>query len=146
MENINVAAGSRLKRQLWESPRYGKWIRQSGEIVCVITKTRNPVNHHLIGHGYSATGMKAPDLLQIALSHKLHTELHDKGWKAFELKYGRSQWSMVAETALTAHINHFFDLKVFYESREMPRELYVEICRIIGVPECESNEWDYYQA
>lgn len=46
-------------------------------------------------------GLKSSDLLAFPLSAELHQELHDKGWKAWEEKYG-SQWVFVAKTMLAA--------------------------------------------
>jgi hypothetical protein len=71
--------------------------------VCCITGAPNPDPHHIIGHGYSGMGTKASDCYQMALSHEMHMELHNKGWKAFEAKYGRSQQGMVAETLARLH-------------------------------------------
>ena len=55
-------------------------------------------------------GSKAPDWTQMALSHHLHQELHNFGWKAFEKKYGRTQKSMVAETLAILHADKIIDL------------------------------------
>jgi hypothetical protein len=78
--------------------------------VCCITGRPYPDPHHLIGHGYSGMGTKAPDWAQMALTHELHTELHNHGWKAFESKYGRTQKSMVAETLFKMHCDGFIDV------------------------------------
>lgn len=92
-----------MASRVYRNKKIGEFIR-SGEVACCITgSTYAVVNHHLIGHGYSAMGSKSPDWAQMALTHDLHSELHDKGWKAFEDKYGRTQLSMVAETLLTLH-------------------------------------------
>lgn len=85
----------------YKNKKIGEYIRK--ECVCCITGKPCPVNHHIIGNGYSGIGTKAPDYLQAALSHELHMELHDKGWKSFESKYGRTQKSMVAETMINVH-------------------------------------------
>lgn len=69
-------------------------------LVCCITGAPNPDPHHIIGHGFSVMGSKAPDYLQMPLCHRLHRELHDKGWKAFEAKYEVCQKVLVTETLL----------------------------------------------
>ena len=92
-----------MASRVYRNKKIGEFIR-SGDIACCITgSTYAVVNHHLIGHGYSTMGSKAPDWAQMALTHELHQELHSKGWKAFESKYGRTQLSMVAETLLGLH-------------------------------------------
>lgn len=92
-----------MANKIYRNKKIGEFIR-SGEIACCITgSTYAVVNHHIIGHGYSAMGTKAGDWAQMALTHELHQELHNHGWKAFEVKYGRTQKSMVAETLLALH-------------------------------------------
>lgn len=99
----------------YRNKKIGEYIR-SGQVACCITgNTYAVVNHHLIGHGYSGMGTKAPDWAQMALTHDLHTELHNHGWKAFEAKYGRTQKSMVAETLAKMHsdgVINIFDLPI----------------------------------
>ena len=85
----------------YRNKKIGEYIRE--EMVCCITSKPNPVNHHIIGYGYSGTATKAPDFLQAALCHELHTELHDKGWKAFEAKHGVTQKQLVAQTMWAVH-------------------------------------------
>lgn len=92
-----------MASRVYRNKKIGEFIR-SGEVACCITgSTYAVVNHHLIGHGYSAMGSKAPDWAQMALTHELHDELHRCGWKSFEAKYGRTQLSMVADTLLKLH-------------------------------------------
>ena len=99
-----------MASRVYGNKKIGEFIR-SGEIACCITgSTYAVVNHHLIGHGYSGMGIKAGDHLQMALTHELHQELHDKSWKAFEKKYGRTQKSMVAETLAILHAEKIIDL------------------------------------
>ncbi|AUR86953.1 protein of unknown function DUF968 [Vibrio phage 1.091.O._10N.286.52.B12] len=101
-----------MASRVYRNKKIGEFIR-SGEVACCITgSTYAVVNHHLIGHGYSAMGSKSPDWAQIALTHDLHSELHDKGWKAFEDKYGRTQKSMVAETMGLLHAMDVIDLNI----------------------------------
>lgn len=94
----------------YRNKKIGEYIR-SGQVACCITgSTYGAVNHHLIGHGYSGMGTKAPDWAQMVLTNELHTELHNHGWKAFEAKYGRTQKSMVAETLAKMHCGGFIDV------------------------------------
>lgn len=90
-----------MASRIYRNKDIGKHIRE--ELACCITGQPNPVNHHIIGYGYSGMGTKAPDYLQMALCDSLHRELHDNGWKSFEKKYGRTQRSMVAETLVKLH-------------------------------------------
>lgn len=99
----------------YRNKKIGEYIR-SGQVACCITgSTYAVVNHHLIGNGYSGMGTKAPDWAQMALTHNLHAELHNHGWKSFEAKYGRTQKSMVAETLAKMHsdgVINIFDLPI----------------------------------
>lgn len=91
---------SRLKNKLWRDKTYGKWIHQN--VACCITGNTTQVDpHHIKNEGYGT--VKAPDYMQMALSHDLHMELHRIGCEAFESKYARTQRSMVAETLIKAH-------------------------------------------
>lgn len=67
-------------------------IRECGCLVC-----GNPMCswHHVIGHGYSAMGMKAPDTMTFGLCHIHHMDLHDNGWGDWEEKHGRTQLEFV---------------------------------------------------
>lgn len=109
-----------MASRVYRNKKIGELIR-SGEVAyCITGSTYAVVNHHLIGHGYSAMGSKSPDWAQIALTHELHSELHDKGWKAFEVKYGRTQKSMVAETMAWLHVMDVVDLNVLELDFEIP--------------------------
>lgn len=90
---------SRLKQKLWRDKKYGKWISEN--LNCTITEAPNPDPHHIKNYGYGS--IKAPDHMQMAISHKLHNELHDIGVAAFEKKYNVTQEAMLAETILAAH-------------------------------------------
>lgn len=99
-----------MASRVYRNKKIGEFIR-SGEVACCITgSTYAVVNHHIIANGYSGTGTKAPDFLQMALTHSLHAELHDKGHESFERKYGRTQKSMVAETLAILHAEKIIDL------------------------------------
>lgn len=111
----------------YRNKKIGEYIR-SGQVVCCITGTDYAVvNHHIIGDGYSGMGTKAPDYLQCALSHDLHQDLHNHGWKSFEEKYGRTQKSMVAETIGKLHADGVINLLDIGESYDLPNWLLEEM-------------------
>jgi hypothetical protein len=98
-----------MASRVYRNKKIGEFIR-SGEVACCITgSTYAVVNHHIIGHGYSGTGTKAPDFLQMAMTHTLHDEIHRHGWKVFEDKYEICQKVMVTETALALHAHGVID-------------------------------------
>ena len=99
-----------MASRVYRNKAIGRYIRE--ELVCCITGQPYPVNHHIIGSGYSGMGTKAPDYLQMALCHELHMELHN-GHKSFEKKYGRTQKSMCAETMAKVHADGVIDLMEF---------------------------------
>lgn len=80
---------SRIKNK-----KYLEWVRS---LPCVITGDHIVEAHHLIGYGQSGMGLKASDWYAFPLSPLLHRELHDRGWKEWEEKYG-CQWRFVAQT------------------------------------------------
>jgi len=99
-----------LKQKIWRNKSYGKWIHEN--LTCCVTGEPNPDPHHIKGEGYGT--VKAPDFMQIALSHRLHQELHSIGWKAFEEKYEVTQRVMVGVTlhaAISAGGIKFDDIK-----------------------------------
>ena len=103
-----------MASRVYRNKKIGEFIR-SGEIACCVTgSTHAVVNHHIIGHGYSGMGTKSPDWAQMALTHELHSELHSKGHKSFEKKYGRTQKSMVAETIGALHSMGVIDLNAIH--------------------------------
>ncbi|AUR85690.1 protein of unknown function DUF968 [Vibrio phage 1.079.O._10N.286.45.E9] len=109
-----------MASRVYKNKKIGEFIR-SGEVACCITgSTYAVVNHHIIANGYSGTGTKAPDFLQMALTHSLHAELHDKGHESFERKYGRTQKSMVAETMGLLHAMDVIDLNAIGEEHGTP--------------------------
>lgn len=117
---------NRLKQPKYKNKAYGKWIHEN--VACCITGDTMTVDpHHLIGNGYSATGTKAPDTLQMALKHDLHNELHNHGWKQFEAKYGKTQKQMVAETIVTAHAKGYLNIAKLDEQGHIPQWLWDEI-------------------
>jgi hypothetical protein len=80
--------------------KYLNWVKSLDSVI-----SHRPADdpHHLIGHGYSGMGTKAPDYLTFPLTRDEHTELHNIGYKAWEEIYG-SQWKFVAETMLLAKL------------------------------------------
>lgn len=99
-----------MASKVYRNKNIGNAIR-SGAVACCVTGSNiEIVNHHIIGHGYSGMGTKAPDWAQIAITHNLHQELHNHGWKAFEEKYGVDQKVMVVETLLTLHANRVVNI------------------------------------
>ncbi|CAL9972698.1 HNH endonuclease [Vibrio phage D273] len=117
---------NRLKTAKYKNKAYGKWIHEN--VACCVTGNTSTVDpHHIIGHGYSATGTKAPDCLQMALCHDLHLEIHQHGWKAFEDKYAVSQKQMVAQTILVSHAKEFLDIQKLDEDGHIPQWLWDEI-------------------
>jgi len=63
---------------------------------CLVCGNPECAWHHVIGHGYSAMGMKAPDDMTFGLCNKDHMDLHDHGWRAWEEKHGKTQLEYVA--------------------------------------------------
>lgn len=116
----------------YRNKNIGKYIR-SGDVSCFITGSNYAVvNHHIVGGGYSGMGTKAPDFLQMALTHDLHQELHDHGWKAFEQKYGRTQRSMVAETVIKLIADGVVDLEAIELLHDVPGWLFQEMEELNG--------------
>lgn len=113
-----------MASKVYRNKKISKHIREN--IVCCILGTPNPAPHHIIGNGYSGMGTKAPDFLQMALHPSLHQELHDKGWKSFELKHGRTQKSMVAETLAKLHADRVIKMDELY----LPCWVYEELEKI----------------
>lgn len=103
-----------MASRVYRNKKISEYIRE--HMHCPITGRPNPAPHHLIGYGFGGMGTKAPDYLQMPLCHMLHQELHDKGWKAFEAKYGVCQ----KEMALSAisEFKHLLSIDVFTEAME----------------------------
>ena len=97
-----------MNNKPYRNREIGRYIRE--ELVCCITGRPNPVNHHIIGYGYGGMATKAPDYLQMALSHELHCELHNQGWRSFEAKYGFTQKELTAMTMWKIHADGIVDL------------------------------------
>lgn len=121
-----------MPSRVYRNKKIGDHIR-SGEVACCITGSNYAVvNHHIIGHGYSGIGTKAPDFLQCAITNDLHRELHDHGWKAFERKYGRTQQSLVAETVIKLQSYGIIDLEAIELLHDVPGWLFHEMENIDG--------------
>lgn len=83
-----------LKR--WRNKAHLDKIR--GMPCCICGNEAAP--HHIVGHGESIMGNKAPDSLCMPLCVNHHTGkdgIHTIGLKEFESRYG-PQWRMVAKT------------------------------------------------
>jgi len=65
---------------------------------------------HIKGEGFGGS-TKCSDLFCIPLTHELHQEFHQTGWKSFEAKHNMSQVQAVLKT-----IDQAFSDGVFYES------------------------------
>lgn len=112
-----TAAGQRIPP--WRDPAYLAWIKQQP---CVISgqfaSGRMPVDaHHLIGHGYSGVGTKAPDFLAFPLSREAHENLHHYGWERWEAQHG-SQWRFVGQTLQRA----FYDGVLVFDTDALRAE------------------------
>lgn len=81
-----------------ENEKYLKWVKS---LPSVISHMPADDAHHLIGHGMGGMGTKVSDYLTFPLTRLEHSELHDKGWKAWEAQHGE-QWRYVALTLLRA--------------------------------------------
>lgn len=69
----------------WRSKKYIKWLKTQP---CVISGLPADDPHHIIGHGFSGMGTKAPDWAMIPLNREIHTELHTIGFKEWENRNG----------------------------------------------------------
>lgn len=80
----------RPKRRRWVNEKYTRWVKTQPCACC-----GNPADesHHLIGHSYGGTGIKAHDMFTLPLCREHHNELH-ADLLAFEEKYG-SQFSLI---------------------------------------------------
>jgi hypothetical protein len=125
---------SRLKTEKFKDKSYGKWIHSN--LVCCITGQPLPDPHHIVLECDSGMALKQPDQLQMALSHELHTQIHNMGWKAFEEAYGRTQKSMVAETIIAAHALGRLNIEKLAADGHIPDWLADEIMNFQG------NTWN----
>ena len=85
-----------LKTSCFRSEKYRKYV--SGLPCCVTRieyKSCDP--HHIKGRGYGSS-VKCSDLFCIPLSHELHQEFHQIGWKSFEKKHNICQVSVALST------------------------------------------------
>lgn len=75
--------------QQFRSKKYREYI--SGLPCCITGREGIPNDpHHIKGRGYGST-IKCSDLFCIPLTHDLHHEFHQIGWKSFEDKYNICQ-------------------------------------------------------
>lgn len=82
------------KQKRWRSPAYLKWVKT---LSCVVSGAPADDPHHIIGHGTSGMGLKAPDWAVFPLSRYEHTRLHALGWQEWEARHG-SQWFFASQT------------------------------------------------
>ena len=115
----------------WKSKGYSSFIATSNKMLCCITQV-SLVTAILLDNNDANT-----DLFLMCLAPSLAEELAIDA-KAFEMKYGRSQWSMVAETCLYAHIHGFFDLRWFHTSGLMPKVLEHELYILMNI---SKDQW-----
>ena len=85
-----------LKVPCFRSKTYREYISL---LPCCVTGLEGECNdpHHIKGRGYGGS-QKCSDLFCIPLSHDLHQEFHQIGWKSFEQKYNVGQISTVLKT------------------------------------------------
>jgi len=67
------------KQKPWRSKKYIAWVKQQPSIVSHLPADDA---HHIIGHGFSAMGTKAPDWATFPLTRQEHDSLH----------YNRATW------------------------------------------------------
>ncbi len=63
----------------WRNRKYLDWVKAQN---CIVSCQPADDPHHIIGHGFSAMGTKAPDWATIPLTRMEHNNLH----------YNRSNW------------------------------------------------------
>ena len=72
------------KQKPWRNKKYIAWVKTHP---CIVTRLPADDPHHIIGHGFSAMGSRAPDWAVIPLTRKEHNDLHrDLDW--WETLYG----------------------------------------------------------
>lgn len=98
-----------LKKHPYRSKKYRLYV---AGLPCHLTDRTGDGNdpHHIKGRGFGGS-TKCSDLFCIPLSHALHCELHQIGWKSFECKHNFSQL-----TAVLATLERAFEDGVFHES------------------------------
>ena len=70
--------------------------------------------HHVIGSNWltgKGVGKKGSDLTCIPLTHNLHSEIHNIGWRTFEAKHNMSQLEMMIQTILQAEKDGIINIK-----------------------------------
>ncbi len=87
--------------------KYLDWIRSQPCAICADTETVQA--HHIIGHGFSIMGGKAPDLFSMPFCHEHHHLLHLRGWRQFEADYGISQSDLVLKYLVKAMREEIID-------------------------------------
>jgi len=82
------------KKTVYKSRKYLDWVKS---LPSAISGMPADDPHHIHGHNQGGTGLTASDMFSFPLSRKEHSELHQEGWKQWELRWG-SQWEYVART------------------------------------------------
>jgi len=101
-------------------------------MVCCVTGNPYPDPHHIVLECDSGMALKQPDHFQMALSHELHVQIHQVGWKEFESIHGVTQKQMVAETLLAAHSMGRLNISDLAEAGHIPDWLLNEITNFCG--------------
>lgn len=90
-----------MKDKAERDEAYLKFVRS---LPCCITGESPVQAHHLVGHGESVMGSKCSDYYTIPLSPRVHSELHNHGFKSWEAQHGsqvlhvmRTQRKWIAE-------------------------------------------------
>jgi hypothetical protein len=96
-----------IKQKKYRSKKYTQWVKKQPS---AISGYQADDPHHIIGNGQSATGTTASDLFTFPLTRPEHNELHQHGWRQWELRW-ESQWKYVAKTLKTAIAKQIIDFK-----------------------------------
>ena len=113
---------------VFRSKRYKDFIGTDTRIKCTIS------GDDVTQWVYIDNDPNHSDLLVMALSPALATELKEIGGRAFEMKHGVNQYMLVAKTCIEAHALKFFDLRWFHGNKQLPQLLITELYNLMGVP------------
>lgn len=72
-----------FKDTKWRCTNYKNWVKS---LPCCVSGEQADDPHHI--KGTFDLGVKPSDIWTMPLTRKLHTELHDIGYNAWEAKYG----------------------------------------------------------
>lgn len=82
------------KKTVFRSRKYLDWVKS---LPSAISGAPADDPHHIHGHNQGGVGKTASDMFAFPLTRNEHTDLHQVGWKQWELRWG-SQWEYVART------------------------------------------------